>query len=324
MPTSNNFIKDSTKHFVRPDGNPGENFPFVLANFDDVSWEKVNLPHDWAIKDPFYEEADPEVGGGMGRLPSHGVAWYRKKLDCPESDSSKSIFLDIDGAMSYAIVWLNGKLVGGWPYGYNSWRVDLTPYIDFGKENQLAIRVDNPNNSARWYPGGGLYRNVWLTKVNPVHVAQWGTFISTPTVTEVEATINLELTVENDSKNDAEIKAVTKIFELDKSGFKIGNVIAEFKEVPIHISAGKKSKISDSLIIVNPKLWGPYPTQTPNRYIAVTELYSNGELIDQYETKFGISRFSIIKFYYFRSYIVYKTISFFYRIILEKFPAIIN
>lgn len=91
----------------------------------------------------------------------------------------KSIFLDIDGAMSYAIVWLNGQLVGGWPYGYNSFRLDLTPFIKFGGENQLVIRLDNPNHSARWYPGAGLYRNVWLTKTNPVHVGQWGTYVTT-------------------------------------------------------------------------------------------------------------------------------------------------
>ncbi len=129
LPTANNFIKDPAKKHTRPEGNPGSNFPFVQSDFDDSSWEKLNLPHDWAIKGPFYEGERAEVGGGMGRLPVQGVGWYRKKLDIPKSDEGKSIFLDIDGAMSYAIVWLNGNLVGGWPYGYNSWRLDLTPYI---------------------------------------------------------------------------------------------------------------------------------------------------------------------------------------------------
>ena len=105
-----------------------------------------------------------------------GVGWYRKKLDIPAADAGKSIFLDMDGAMSYATVWLNGQLVGGWPYGYASWRVDLTPYVVPGGENQLAIRLDNPPDSSRWYPGGGIYRNVWLTKTQPVHVGQWGTY----------------------------------------------------------------------------------------------------------------------------------------------------
>lgn len=120
LPTGNAFIKDSTKHYKRPKGNPGEDFPFVKLEFDDSNWETVDLPHDWAIKGPFMEGWDAEVGGGMGRLPSPGVAWYRKKIYVPESDKDKSIFLDIDGAMSYAMVWVNGKLAGGWPYGYSS------------------------------------------------------------------------------------------------------------------------------------------------------------------------------------------------------------
>lgn len=153
LPTGNAFLKDRTKIVQMPEGHPGHDFPFVQCNFDDTDWEKVNLPHDWAIDGPFFEGPDAEVGGGMGRLPSQGVAWYRKNLDIPASDKGKSIFLDVDGAMSYAMVWLNGNLVGGWPYGYASWRVDLTPYIKPGAENQLAIRLDNPQKSARWYPG---------------------------------------------------------------------------------------------------------------------------------------------------------------------------
>ncbi|HWJ27825.1 MAG TPA: hypothetical protein VNS32_14865, partial [Flavisolibacter sp.] len=169
LPTGNMFIRDPEKQYIRPRGNPGSDFPFVQYDFDDRDWETVNLPHDWAIKGPFYSAPNAEIGGGMGRLPVQGVAWYRKKLDIPLTDAGKSIFLGIDGAMSYAMVWLNGQLVGGWPYGYASWSVDLTPFIKVGGKNQLAIRLDNPPNSSRWYPGAGIYRNVWLTKVKPVH-----------------------------------------------------------------------------------------------------------------------------------------------------------
>lgn len=192
LPTGNDLIKDPRNRHLRPEGNPGRDFPFVLSDFDDRSWESVNLPHDRAIQGLFIEDRDAEIGGSMGRLPSPGVAWYRKKLDILASDAGKSIFLDVDGAMSYAMVWLNGNLVGGWPYGYASWRVDLTPHIAPGSVNQLAIRLDNPPSSSRWYPGGGIYRNVWLTKTNPVHVGHWGTFVTTPVVSGVPATINLE------------------------------------------------------------------------------------------------------------------------------------
>ena len=212
LPTGNDFIKDPPKRHVRPEGNPGSDFPFVQSDFDDSLWESINLPHDWAIKGPFFKGWDAEVGGSMGRLPSPGVAWYRKKLYIPASDAGKLIFLDVDGAMSYAMVWLNGNLVGGWPFGYASWRVDLTPFVISGGENQLAIRLDNPPNSSRWYPGGGIYRNVWLTTANPVHIGHWGTFLTTSDVTESSATINLEVTIDNDSPHDAIIKAVTQIF----------------------------------------------------------------------------------------------------------------
>jgi beta-galactosidase len=108
------------------------------------------------------------------------------------------------------------NLVGGWPYGYSSWRVDLTPYIQPGGENQLAIRLDNPPLSSRWYPGAGLYRNVWLTKVNPVHVTQWGTFVTTRDISESSATIDMEISVDNMSDQAADCKAVTRIYLLDR------------------------------------------------------------------------------------------------------------
>jgi beta-galactosidase len=288
LPTGNDFVKDPAKRYVRPEEDPCSNCPFVGGDFDDSSWQRVDLPHDWAIKGPFQKGASPGVGGSMGRLPSPGVAWYRKKLDIPASDAGKSIFLDVDGAMSYAMVWLNGKLVGGWPYGYASWRVNLTPYVVPGGENQLAIRLDNPPNSSRWYPGGGIYRNVWLTKTNPVHIGQWGTFITTRDVSKASATIDLEVTIDNDSSSDANIEAVTQIFVLDADGKMTGGSVAGFGSIKTTVAAGKKNTVSGSVVLKNPRLWGPPPTQTPHRYTAMTTLRQNGQLIDQYETRFGI------------------------------------
>ena len=288
LPTGNKFLKDSTKHHVRPEGNPGKDFPFVQSDFDDSSWELLNLPHDWAINGPFYEGEDAEVGGSMGRLPSPGVAWYRKKLDIPASDAGKSVFLDVEGAMSYAMVWLNGKLVGGWPFGYSSWRLDLTPYIVPGGENQLAIRLDNPPVSSRWYPGGGIYRNVWLTKTNLVHVGQWGTFVKTRDVSKAAATIDLELTIDNESRNDTSVEAITQVFALDANGKKVIKAVASFEPQTARIAAGENALVSGSVTIANPRLWGPPPTQKPNRYVAVTTLRQGGKLVDQYETPFGI------------------------------------
>ncbi|MEI9944978.1 MAG: beta-galactosidase GalB [Chitinophagaceae bacterium] len=288
LPTANDFIKDPAKHHQRPDGNPGSDFPFVQSNFNDAAWEQINLPHDWAINGPFYDSSRPEVGGGMGRLPSQGVAWYRRKLNISAADKGKSVFLDIDGAMSYAMVWCNGNLVGGWPYGYNSFRLDLTPYIKPGNDNQLAIRLDNPNNSSRWYPGGGIYRNVWLTKVNMVHVAQWGTSVITKNVSASSATIDLAVDIENKSNADQRIEIVTEVYTLNNKLEKGINKIAAFPHSATAVPAGKKIKIENSVIIKNPLLWGPLPLQKPNLYAAVTRLYANGKKIDEYETHFGI------------------------------------
>jgi beta-galactosidase len=190
--------------------------------------------------------------------------------------------------MSYAIVWLNGQLVGGWPYGYNSWRLDLTPFLNFGGENQLAIRIDNPNHSARWYPGAGLYRNVWLVKTSPVHVAQWGTTIKTTNISKESATISLKVKVDNQSTNNVETEVSTSVFELDKKGEKSAKPVAVFESLKMQLQAGESVLGEHSVKIKNPKLWGPPPTQQPNLYVAFTTLSQNGKIIDEYETRFGI------------------------------------
>lgn len=290
LPSANDFIKDPVKKHIRPEGNPGSDFAFVKQDFNDNTWEQVNVPHDWAIKDSFYTGENPEVGGGMGRLPSQGVAWYRKKIAIPAADQGKIIYLDIDGAMSYAMVWLNGHLVGGWPYGYNSFRLDLTPYLNFGGKNQLAIRIDNPNHSARWYPGGGIYRNVWLTKVNPVHLNHWGTFISTPEVSAEKATVRLGLNIENNSKTAQNIEVKTNLYIADDLGKPTGKVIASFPKKIIALGNEKKELYESEVTLQNPKLWGVYPLQKQHLYIAKTTIYSNGKAIDTYNTPFGIRK----------------------------------
>lgn len=288
LPSGNAFIKDPSKRHARPEGDPGSDFPFVQNDFDDSAWEKVNLPHDWAIEGPFLEGWGAEVGGGMGRLPSHGVAWYRRKLDIPASDAGKSVFLDVDGAMAYAMVWLNGHLVGGWPYGYNSWRLDLTPYLAPGEDNQLAIRLDNPPHSSRWYPGGGIYRNVWLVKTAPVHVAHWGTFIRTGKISEESAEVAMEIKIDNDSDSDHAVEVITEIYELNDESERSAEAVAAFSGVTAVVPAGTTISLKDSAVVRNPLLWGPPPTQKPNLYVAVSRLYSDGKVTDEYETRFGI------------------------------------
>jgi beta-galactosidase len=285
LPTGNRFVKDPARRFVRPPGNWGGDVAYVRRDFDDRSWRRLDLPHDWAIEGPFITTGP---AGGMGRLPSPGVGWYRKKLDVPAADAGKSIFLDVDGAMSYAAVWLNGQIVGGWPFGYASWRVDLTPYVVTGGTNQLAIRLDNPPHSSRWYPGGGLYRNVWLTKTEPLHVGQWGSYVTARDIGAASATIDLAVTLDNDSRTEATASVVSDVYVLDAGGRRVGDAVARIEAVETSVAAEASATVKGSATIVRPRLWGPPPQQTPHRYVAVTRVSRDGRLTDAYETPFGI------------------------------------
>jgi beta-galactosidase len=288
LPTSNPFIEDPQQRHARPAGRFGSSLPYVAPDFDDSSWRAIDLPHDWGIEGPFSAEGR----GDTGRLPFYGVGWYRKALDIPASDAGRSLFLDVDGAMSHAAVWLNGEFVGGWPYGYASWRVDLTPYVKAGARNVLAIRLDNPPNSSRWYPGGGIYRHVWLVKTSPVHVAQWGTFVTTPRVTRDSANVSIDVTIVNDAGQDARVTVASELFALDARGAKVGRAVASTSPIDVAVPRAASSRIAQSATVTNPRLWGPPPRQIPNRYVAVTTVLRNGVMADRYETPFGIRTLS--------------------------------
>jgi beta-galactosidase len=278
LPTANPFTTNAPA--VRPEGQPGGDISFAHPAFDDTQWRLLNLPHDWGIEGPF----DKALPGSTGKLPWSGVAWYRKHLDIPEADKGKKIYLDMDGAMAYATVWLNGKCAGGWPYGYASWRVDLTPFVDFGGENVIAIRLDNPPDSSRWYPGGGIYRNVWLIKTEPVHVGHWGTYVTTPEVSAQVATVKFHVNVDNDTDAGAAVSVKNEIFELKANGRK-GQSVASFNTWNLNITAHQSGSGEQQTAFVNPKLWS---LEKPNRYVVVTSIQQDGKTVDTYETPFGI------------------------------------
>jgi beta-galactosidase len=278
LPTGNPFTTNAPA--VRPEGQPATGISFANPYFDDSQWRLLNLPHDWGVEAAF----DPALPGSTGKLPWFGVAWYRKALDLPESDRGKKIYLDVDGAMAYATVWLNGKCVGGWPYGYASWRVDLTPFVDFGGENTVAIRLDNPPDSSRWYPGGGIYRNVWLVKTAPVHVAHWGTYVTTPEVSAQAATVKIQVNVDNDTDAGAGISVKNEIFKLKADGGK-GRSVGALAIDGLKIDARQSGANLSQIKIANPKLWS---LEKPQRYVVVTSVLQDGKTVDAYETPFGI------------------------------------
>ena len=270
-----------------PAGNPGGEVAYAQGGFDDSNWRKLNLPHDFGIEGPFQWD----LPGDTAKLPWFGVAWYRKHFELPAEDAGKQILLDVDGAMAYSTVWINGHCVGGWPYGYASWQVDLTPYANFGGANTVAIRLDNPKESSRWYPGGGIYRNVWLTKTLPVRISHWGNYITTPVIGPSKAVVDIKTQVENKSAGDVALEAVTEIHELDGQGFKQNPVVVSVS-VPVTVPSGGHAEAAAEVNISNPKLWS---LEQPHRYVAVTTLReksgasaASAKTWDVVESPFGV------------------------------------
>ncbi len=274
LPSGAAFTADPAAQLKRPEGNLAADVAYTQPGFNDSSWRSLTLPHDWGIEGPFSQK----IPGETGKLPWAGIGWYRKHFTVPASSTGQQTFLEIDGAMAYAAVWCNGRFVGGWPYGYSSFQLDLTPYLKTGADNVVAIRLDNPEASSRWYPGGGIYRNVWLVKTAPVHVAHWGTYVTTPQITPASATVNLRATFANDSASPATVTVKTSIFDG-------AQLVAEAAPQSASITAGQSSVLSTQLTVPKPKLWD---LATPQRYTAVTLVEQAGRVVDRYETPFGI------------------------------------
>ena len=280
LPCANDFIIFG-KRYQRPEGNPGENIAYVKSDFDDSEWRHLNLPHDWAIEGPF----NIDYNGSTGKLPYWGIRWYRKTLELSQDDAGKQIYLDIDGAMSYVSVWCNGQYVGGWPYGYASFRLDLTPYIKAGQKNVLAIRLDNPDDTSRWYPGSGIYRNVWLVKTSPVHVEQWGTFVRNQQVDSEIAVMEMGVNIENHAGKDVQVKLQTSVYLQGKDGRPVGEEVTQSMIKDIAIKKDSWSSARFQFKVDKPKLWD---IDTPNCYVAVSRVFMDGKEMDSYETPFGI------------------------------------
>ena len=259
-------------------------------NFVDKSWENVRVPHDWAISGPFERENDMqfckidwdgekeayEHNGRTGGLPHMGVGWYRRKFEVSKKAAGKKIWLEFDGVMSRSSVYVNGQYAGGRPYGYSSFKLDVTELVELGSsDNILAVKVDNPSFSSRWYPGAGIYRNVRLVVLDPIHVAHWGTYVTTPVIEENYAEVNIKTKLENDGSN-ASVELKTSIVSPDGAVIAVEQLEKKFKG---------EVEIEQSFSIDNPKLWG---LENPQMYKVQSELSVEGERRDFYETPFGI------------------------------------
>ena len=247
--------------------------------YDDNSWRSLNLPHDWSIEGTFSEE-NP-TGSDGGYLPA-GIGWYRKSFKLPKARKQQQSYIDFDGVYRNSEVWINGHYLGKRPYGYSSFRYDLTPFLLYGDSaNVLAVRVDNsaqPNS--RWYTGSGIYRNVWLVRTGKVHVDHWGIFVTTSNIQHHEASVNVEVKVKNTASIKQQVKV--KVFILDTRGY-----IEEEEERVVEI---EKEPYTDNFhfLIPYPQLWS---FDTPNLYQAKVEIYDENEMIDEYQTPFGFREF---------------------------------
>jgi len=270
-------ISDFNKGWTFHLGDVSEAFS---PGFKDNSWRSLNLPHDWAIEGEFSKDNPSGCGGGA--LPG-GVGWYRKSFTIQPQDKGKKVFVDFDGVYMDAEVWINGTTLGKRPYGYISFRYDLTPYLKLGQKNVIAVRVDNSEQpNSRWYSGCGIYRNVWLTVTDPVHVDQWGTYVTTPNVSKNEATIALATQVKNDSKT--EVIAQLSSMILNSKGGEVKKSVSTVK-----IAAGKVYEVKQNLELSKPELW---TLQNPYLYKVVSQISVGGKIVDQYETPFGIRSFT--------------------------------
>lgn len=266
--------------------------------FDDSKWQNVRVPHDWAIYGPFSWDNDKqnvaisqdgqkeamEHAGRTGGLPFVGTGWYRLSVDLSSVKESEKAFLIFDGAMSHAKLFVNGKEVGEWPYGYNSFWFDITPYINRNGENVIAVRLENLPESSRWYPGAGLYRNVHLrTTSADAYFPIWGQRITTPTVTDAFARVVVETEVERkDASKPYQITTVLR----DRNGKEVARVTTPASEADY-----RGGKVRQELVIDNPQLWSP---ESPNLYTAESILALGNEVSDRNVETFGVRTIEIV------------------------------
>jgi beta-galactosidase len=262
--------------------------------YDDSKWSRVVVPHDWAIYGPFSFDNDKqhlaitqdgqkeamEHAGRTGGLPFVGVGWYRRTLSIPEDLGQRRVVLRFDGAMSRARVYVNGLEAGYWPYGYNSFHLDVTPYVRPGKDNTLAVRLENKHESSRWYPGAGLYRNVHMVITDPVHVPTWGTQIKTPVVRGDFAYVDVETKLAGLKTLGNKVLTI-KTHILTPLGTKIASKSVETKAS----FWAKDSILRSGFEVRRPLLWD---IGHPFLYKYVVELSSGGKLLDRDTTTFGI------------------------------------
>jgi beta-galactosidase len=245
-------------------------------DFDDTNWRNLDLPHDWSIEG----KPDPKnpSGGAGGYFPA-GIGWYRKNFEVPASWKGKSVSISFEGVYMNSEVFINGKSLGVHPYGYTAFSYDLSPYLDFGRGNVLAVKVDNSKQiNCRWYSGSGIYRHVWMIVTNSIHVAGWGVNITTPQVSAEKATVEIKTLVKNET--DLPQKIILKTQILNANAVNSGN-----NQTDVELPAKSEKEIDQNITVLKPLLWAP---ETPNLYHVQIHILKDKSIIDEIKTTCGI------------------------------------
>ncbi|MDQ8201924.1 glycoside hydrolase family 2 TIM barrel-domain containing protein [Pelagicoccus sp. SDUM812003] len=256
--------------------------PQAALSVDSFDGERIHMPHDWAAGGEF----DTEKHGGTGKLPWQGVGWYRYELELDASDAGKRVYLDFDGAMAFPVIYLNGEEVGSWDYGYTPFRIDISDAAKFGESNVLAVKLDTRKWSSRWYPGAGLYRDVFLSIENPVHLAHWGLSVSTDgdeLLGLPAKTAMLGIEIENHSDTDQSLTIEASILSPD------GKTLAS-QTLSSNALSGATTHREVSLEVETPRLWD---VDDPALHTAVVKIMdAEGTVLDQKEERFGFRTFA--------------------------------
>ncbi|MCC7174416.1 MAG: DUF4982 domain-containing protein [Bryobacterales bacterium] len=262
---------DSNWKFMLGDPSGAE-----ARSFQDAGWRSVNLPHDWSIEGR--PDRNNPTGSGGGFYPA-GIGWYRKTFRAPAEWNGRRISVEFDGVYRDATVYLNGQRLGTQPFGYTSFRFDLTRHLDFSQPNVLAVRVDNsaqPNS--RWYSGSGIYRRVRVVVTDAVHVAHWGVFVTTPEASSAAAKVQVRIRVANETAG--EVTATVETTLVDRAGKRAGNA-----RTTVKIARGGVAEAGQEIAVAKPALWSP---DSPALYRAVTRVSRDGKAVDETVTPFGI------------------------------------
>ena len=254
-------------------------------DLDDSKWRTLNLPHDWSIEGEFSEKNPAGFNGGA--LPG-GIGWYRKTFNLSEPAKGKFVFIDFDGVYRNSEVWINGHFLGKRPYGYISFQYNLTPYLNVGEKNVIAVKVDNSQQpNSRWYSGSGIYRNVWLTTTDHVGVDHWGTYITTPEVSEQSAKVVVKTTLREILQSNVTLSSQVNLTTIiyGPTGLEVARVTSK----NIQVNSHAPTQVTQELKVEHPSVWW---IETPFLYRAVSGVETGGKIVDRYETTFGIRYFA--------------------------------